>query len=241
MTDHPPLEPQVVLGVAAHPDDLDFGASGAMAKWAASGAKVYYLILTDGSKGSADPGMTPEKLTQIRRTEQKAALQALGGTSVEFLDYPDGHLEVTMDLKKDIVQAIRTHKPDVVVTMDPTTVYAAQRGFINHPDHRAAGQATLDAVFPLARDHMTYPDLHQAGYKPHKTPVILLINFENPNFYVDVSDVVDRKFQVMSAHKSQGFDSANTQSRAAELMANMGRHAGCRYAEAFVRIDINDS
>ncbi|HET7320856.1 MAG TPA: PIG-L family deacetylase, partial [Candidatus Saccharimonadales bacterium] len=114
----PPLEPKIVLGVAAHPDDLDFGASGTLAKWAAQGAAVYYLVLTDGSKGSADPSMTPEKLKTIRHQEQTEALKRLGGKRVDFLDYPDGYLEVTLDLKRDIVKAIRTCRPDVVITMD---------------------------------------------------------------------------------------------------------------------------
>lgn len=238
MPDFTPLTPKVALGVAAHPDDLDFGAAGTLARWATEGTKVYYLILTDGSKGSSDPAMTGTRLTAIRKAEQQAAMERLGGAGVEFLDYPDAHLEVSMDLKRDIVRVIRARKPDVVITMDPTTVYAADRGFINHPDHRAAGQATLDAVFPLARDHMTFPELHTAGHPAHITPTVLLINFEDPNYFSDVSNFVDQKLAVMAAHASQGFAGDTVQNRAKELMSKMGGQAGYAYAEAFVRIDI---
>ena len=151
-----PLKPKIVLGIAAHPDDLDFGAAGTMAYYATQGAAVHYLILTDGSSGSEDKTMTPERLTKIREEEQKAAVMAIGGKDVTFLGYPDGQLEVTMALKRDVVKVIRTIRPDLVVTMDPSVLYSAARGMINHPDHRAAGQTALDCVFPLARDHMSF-------------------------------------------------------------------------------------
>ena len=166
-----PLRPKVVLGIAAHPDDLDFGAAGTMARFVADGAEVHYLIITDGSKGSEDAAITPAELTKIRETEQHAAVKVIGGKSVTFLGYPDGELELTMQLKRDVVKVIRSVKPDVVVTMDPSMLYSADRGFINHPDHRAAGQAALDAVFPLARDHMAFPELFAEGYVPHKTKI----------------------------------------------------------------------
>ena len=158
------LKPKVVLGVAAHPDDLDFGASGTMAGFAKNGAAVHYLIVTDGSKGSSDTKLSSADLIKIREKEQRKAVKAIGGKSVTFLGYPDGELEVTMALKKDIVKVIRTLKPDVVITMDPSMLYSAKRGFINHPDHRAAAQATLDSVFPLARDHMVFPEILANGY-----------------------------------------------------------------------------
>lgn len=234
----PPLKPRSVLGVAAHPDDLDFGAGGTLAKFAAEGAEVHILILTDGSKGSADPAMTGHKLARIRQQEQQGALEVMGGATVDFLGYPDAHLEVTMQLKRDIVQAVRRYKPDVVITMDPTMVYSAERGFVNHPDHRAAGQAALDAVFPLARDHMTFPELVAAGYEPHKTPTLLLINFNTVNYYSDITDYLDTKLQLMARHESQGFAAPEVQDRARSFAETAGKKAGCRYAEAFVRLDI---
>lgn len=233
-----PLEPKIVLGVAAHPDDLDFGASGTLASFAAAGAQVHYLLLTDGGKGSSDPTITPQQLIPIRQAEQRAAIAAIGGDSVEFLNYPDGQLEVTQELKKAIVKTIRTIKPDLVVTMDPSVLYSAARGFINHPDHRAAGQATLDAVFPLARDHLSFPELFAAGLAPHQVKTLLLINFDKSNFNVNISATIDQKMSALAAHSSQMPDLASTQQWVRGLAAKAGQSSGYQYAEAFMRIDI---
>lgn len=234
------LGPKVVLGVAAHPDDLDYGAGGTLAQFSAAGAEVHYLILTDGGKGTADKTTKPGALTEIRRQEQRAALKVLGGKTVQFLDYPDGHLEVTMDLKKDIVQVIRQLKPDVVVTIDPTFAYAADFGLINHPDHRAAGQATLDAVFPLARDCHAFPELCDAGMEPHNTSSILLINLAQSNYCVDITDTFETKLAALAAHTSQMKDKASLKHRLERMALMAGKQLGCRCGEAFMRIDITD-
>jgi LmbE family N-acetylglucosaminyl deacetylase len=234
----PELKPKIVLGIAAHPDDLDFGASGSMATFADSGADVHYLILTDGGKGSSDPNMTPAQLTALRKKEQETALKILGGKTVTFLDYPDGELEVTLKLKKDIVRVIRTIKPDVVVTMDPSMLYSAERGFINHPDHRAAGQAALDAVFPLARDHLSFPELYANGYLPHKTATVLLINFDSKNFFVDITRTFPRKIEALKAHASQIPSTTELEGFIRDIASKTGKQAGYELAEAFVRIDL---
>ena len=233
------LAPKVVLGVAAHPDDLDFGASATMAKFAAEGAEIYYLILTDGSKGSADRTITPEQLIKMRRAEQLAALKAVGGVDVTFLDYPDAALEISQALKRDIVREIRRRKPDVVVTMDPSVLYSEVRGFINHPDHRAAGQATIDAVFPLARDYLTFPELLSEDLEPHKVATLLLTNFDKQNFYVDVSDTLDKKFAALQSHVSQISDMDSVKKWVSEWAEKAGKQAGCKYAEGFMRLDLN--
>ncbi|HEY4963276.1 MAG TPA: PIG-L deacetylase family protein [Candidatus Saccharimonadales bacterium] len=238
MPDFKPLNPRVVLGIAAHPDDLDFGASGTMAHFAENGADVYYLILTDGSKGSDDKSLSSDELIKIRETEQQAAVEAIGGKGVEFLGYPYAGLEVTMDLKKAIVKVIRKIKPDVVITMDPSMLYSAERGFINHPDHRAAGQAALDAVFPLSRDHLTFPDLYEAGYEPHKTATILLINFEAGNHIINISSTMDKKLAALKAHQSQ-VDIDRVRPFVTEMATKIGGKAGYEMGEQFVRIDIN--
>ncbi|MBC7564942.1 PIG-L family deacetylase [Candidatus Saccharibacteria bacterium] len=232
-----PLQPKVVLGIVAHPDDLDVGAGGTMAFFAANGAKIHYLILTDGGKGSDDEHITSKELTDIRRQEQRDALAIIGGHNVNFLDYPDGELEVSMALKKDIVKEIRAVKPDVVVTLDPTLVYSAKNGIINHPDHRAAGQATLDAVFPLARDHLTFPDLLVGGLHPHKTPTLLLINFDQGNFYVDITDTFETKLNALAVHESQ-FKAVRESTWLKDMAAQQGILVGYPLAESFVRIDI---
>lgn len=234
-----PLKPSIVLGIAAHPDDLDFGASGTMAKFAKDGALVHYLILTDGSKGSEDKDITSAELTTIREAEQRQAVKEIGGESVTFLGYPDGELEVTMQLKRDIVKVIRTIKPDTVITMDPSVLYSADRGFINHPDHRAAGQAALDSVFPLARDHLTFPDLFEQGFLPHKTKTILLTNFEKSNYFVDIEDTFDRKIAALTAHASQIGDMEQVGAWIQQRAEHDGQKYGVKLAESFIRIDIN--
>jgi len=231
------LQPQIILGVAAHPDDLDVGAGGTLATFAAQGAEVHYLILTDGGKGSDDPSMTSTQLTEIRHNEQRTALEIIGGKSITFLDYPDGELEVTMELKKQIVKTIRTIKPDVVITMDPTVVYSAANGIINHPDHRAAGQATLDAVFPLARDRLTFPELLAEGYEPHKTATVLMVNFNESNFAVDITHSFETKIKALKAHVSQ-FGNLENVSWIHDMAKEQGKQAGYELAESFVRIDI---
>ena len=232
-----PLHPKIVLGVAAHPDDLDVGAGGTLAHFASLGAQIHYLILTDGGKGSDDPSITSAELVEIRHAEQTAGLEIVGGKSITFLDYPDGELDVTMKLKSQIVKAIRNIKPDVVITMDPTVIYSASNGYINHPDHRAAGQATLDAVFPLARDRLTFPELLAGGYEPHKTSTILLVNFNENNFMVNIGDSFETKIRALQAHPSQ-FSDLEGASWVRKMAEKQGELAGCELAEGFVRIDI---
>ena len=232
-----PLTPKIVLGVVAHPDDLDVGAGGTLAHFARAGAEVHYLILTDGGKGSDDMTMTSAQLTALRHAEQQTALDIVGGKSITFLDYPDGELEVTMELKKEIVKVVRTIKPEVVITMDPSVIYSASNGIINHPDHRAAGQATLDAVFPLARDRLTFPDLYAAGYEPHKTATILMVNFNESNFAVDITNTFETKINALKAHVSQ-FGDLKGSTWLRDMAETQGRQAGYELAESFMRIDI---
>jgi LmbE family N-acetylglucosaminyl deacetylase len=233
-----PLQPKVVLGIAAHPDDLDFGAAGTMAKYAAAGAQVHYLLLTDGSKGSSDHAITTTDLIKRRQAEQRAACTLIGGTDVHFLDYPDGGLEPNMDVKQDVVRVIRTLKPDVVIAWDPSVYYVAEMGFINHPDHRAAGQVALDAVYPLARDHLSFPEVYAEGLEPHKVSTILLMNLAKNNFVVDISNTINTKMAAIAAHPSQLSDVELTKQRFMRLASEFGAPYGYRYAEPFIRIDI---
>lgn len=233
------LVPKVVLGVAAHPDDLDFGAAGTVAKWVSLGAEAYYLILTDGSKGSSNRQLSSSDLIIMRRKEQKNAANILGVKRVFFCDYEDGHLRCDMAAKRDIARVIRKVKPDVVITMDPTMVYSLKQNFINHPDHRAAGQATLDAVFPLARDHLTFPELLGEGLEPHNTPTLLLINFDKSNFFVDITDSLDRKMKALAAHPSQMDDIKKVQAYMTNAARELGKQASCDYAEGFIRLEVS--
>jgi len=235
-----PLEPSVVLAVAAHPDDIDVMAAGAVADFVSRGAKVYYYVLTDGASGSEDRTMVPEQLRDIRRAEQRAAGELLGLADVFFGDYGDGRLENTQDVKRDIVRAIRRVKPDVVITLDPAVLYVAERGIVNHPDHRAAGQAALDAIFPLARDHMSFPELlKDEGLEPHKVKTVLLSGFDgHGNFAVDISATIETKLKALALHDSQFADFDKMADMVRSWSEQAGEAYGVSNAETFTRIDI---
>jgi LmbE family N-acetylglucosaminyl deacetylase len=240
MTDTTYYTPQVVLAVGAHADDIDITCGGSLARWAAEGAEVYYYVLTDSSCGSDDEHMTRQALTNIREEEQREAARLIGAKNVFFGTYGDGTLEATQDVKRDVARIIRKLKPDTIVTFDPTVVYDAEFGMINHTDHRAAGQATIDAFYPLARDRLSVPGLlKDEQLAPHKTPHLLLVNFQDSNYYVDISSTFDKKLDAIMLHKSQFGDDR-------ERMANMlggrseklGTKIGAKYAEGFMRIDV---
>jgi LmbE family N-acetylglucosaminyl deacetylase len=234
-----PYTPQRILAVGAHPDDFDFGASGSLAVWAQAGAHIEYLVLTDGCKGTSDRHLTGEKLTSTRQDEQRAAAQTLGAQNVLFLDYEDGALEITQTLKKDIVRVIRRVQPDTVIVMDPTMVYSERLGFINHPDHRAAGQATLDAVYPLARDHLSFPELlTEEHLEPHKVTHVLLMHLDKQNCFVDISGTLELKLTALGKHASQLSDPDKTFAMLRSRAAELGKQVGFDYAENFVRIDL---
>ena len=234
------LRPDVVLAVAAHPDDIDFSASGTVARFTKQGAEVYYLVLTDGGSGSKDREMTSSQLRDIRRQEQRAASRELGIKDVFFFDYVDGALVNSPEVRRDIVRVIRRTKPQVVITLDPATLYVAERGMINHPDHRAAGQATLDAVFPLARDHMSFPELYNdEGLEPHTVATALLVSFDGrANYHVNIRDTLADKLRAIAAHDSQFDDLGQLTAKITEWAHLNGEPHGMEAAESFIRIDI---
>jgi len=239
MKDHTPFTPKVALMVGAHADDIDVTASGTVARWAKDGAEVHYLVITDGSKGSDDPEMTSERLVTIREQEQRDAVASLGAKEVHFLRYEDAALEVTQALKKDIVRIIRQVRPDTVVAIDPTFVYSSETGVINHSDHRAAGYATMDAVFPLARDRLTFPDLlEKERLEPHKVAHLLLINRQASDYFVDVSEVFEEKIAGLLKHASQFQDPEAIRTMLTRWASLAGTKSGVQYAEGFVRLDM---
>jgi len=229
--------PQRVLAVFAHPDDMDFSSAGTMAKWAKGGADITYLVCTDGSKGSEDPKMTPVKLARIRKAEQETAAAVAGVKNVIILKHPDGELVVDHTLKEEITKAIRQVKPDVVVTLDPTFLYSTKRGVINHSDHRAAGAATIDAVYPIARDRMNFPHHEKAGLAAHKTKMLMLVSWDDAEHFEDISSTLTTKIEALRAHASQvpeGFEK-----RVRERAAALGKKANLRYAEGFKKIELS--
>ncbi|MBI2853273.1 MAG: PIG-L family deacetylase [Chloroflexi bacterium] len=229
-------QPAQVLVVIPHPDDAEFGVAGTVARWVREGKDVVYVNCTNGDKGTGDPEMTPARLAKIREEEQLAAAKVLGVREVIFLRYPDQGLEDTPQFRKDIVRAIRQFKPDIVATSDP------HRRYISHRDHRIAGQVTLDAVYPTARDLLAFPDLVQQGFIPHKVKEILLwgAETEDTNYYSDITNTFDLKIAALRCHKSQLGDSqspefAERMKRRAESMAE---GTGFELVESFHRIEL---
>lgn len=234
-----PFTPRSILTVVAHADDSEFCVGGSIARWISEGAEVSYLVLTDGRGGSNDRSRKTHDIIETRRREQRAAAKLLGVKQVIFCDYEDGQLAATNNVKRDIVRAIRKVRPDTVITIDPTMVYSISRGEINHTDHRAAGLAAVDAVFPLARDYLSFPELaDKEKLEPHKVATLLLINYDKANFYVDITDTMDKKIQALGAHVSQFQDADAIEQIVRKHAENAGREYNCQYAEAYIKLDI---
>jgi LmbE family N-acetylglucosaminyl deacetylase len=196
--------PQNILVVLAHPDDPEFFCGGTLARWARAGHYITYQLLTCGDKGFNDStpvDMTPDALCAIRHEEQLAAAKVIGVDSVHFMDCPDGYLVPDIELRREIVRVIRKFKPDILVTCDPQTLFTAYG--INHPDHRAAGQAAMDAVFPAAGNAVFFPELLHEGYLPHMPKEVWCSLTMQPNVIVDVTETWPIKLEALLHHKTQ--------------------------------------
>jgi LmbE family N-acetylglucosaminyl deacetylase len=229
--------PDRVLVVAAHPDDAEFGAGGTVARWVAEGTEVGYLIATRGDKGSDDPNVDLGALAARREAEQREAAAVVGVTRVDFLDEPDGQVEPTLALRERITRAIRAFRPEIVMTHDPTVLFVNNE-WVNHPDHRAVGQATVDAVFPTARDPLNFREHLDAGLGPWKVAELFLWSTNEANQLVDIGDTLDRKIAALERHASQfrAFDEiARWVRRRSE---ELGERAGYRAAEGFRRVTL---
>ena len=194
--------PRRALVVAAHPDDADFGAAGTAYLWSQQGWEFYYLVCTDGSKGSDDESIPPWRLIEMRRQEQRDAAAILGVKDVFFLDYVDGEITSSRELLGDVVRVIRQVKPHAVFTHDPETVIVND-AFVNHADHRVTGLAAIDAIYPAARDRHNFPEQIAAGLQTHKVAQIYIWGSPKANFEVDVTDVIGKKIEALVAHTSQ--------------------------------------
>lgn len=197
--------PARAMVVVAHPDDVEFICAGTVARWAAAGSHIVFVLGTSGDKGSDDPSLTPERLMEIREAEQREAARILGVKEVEFLRYRDAELEPNLDLRLAITRMIRKHRPDALICQDPTNRYVGQ-DYIQHPDHIAMGEAALAAVFPSARDRLTFPQLLAEGLEPHKTSEVYLCGAREPDVWIDITDYIDKKLEAISAHRSQMAD-----------------------------------
>jgi LmbE family N-acetylglucosaminyl deacetylase len=234
-----------VLIVMAHPDDGEFSAGGTLALWAAEGRDIYYCLITDGQVGDAgDTEITSEELAKVRQREAQAAADALGVQHpVVFLHYFDSRVEPTLQLRMDIARVIRQVHPDVIICQDPTQRWSGQ-GYINHPDHRAAGEATLAAIMPLADTRLATPELAAEGLAPHKVKEVYIGSTQNADRWVDIEGYLDRKVAALRAHKSQmrDWDPAQGVEQWARETGNAAKRHGhdMTYAEAFKYIRLSD-
>lgn len=231
----PPLGhdgPKTLMCIMAHPDDIDFGAAGSVARWCAEGWTVYYVLATSGDKGTHDPSLSPQELAAIREEEQRAAARVLGVKEVIFLGYPDGFLQATPELRGDIVRLLRKYKPDVVLTWD------GFRPAFNHHDHRNIGIAVRDAVFPAVRDHLYYPEHAGEGLEPaFRVNEMLLAGSDSPDYFVDISAYIEKKVDAILCHASQ----VQTRDREEMLrrLRQQGRRRGRRgLVESFKRVRV---
>jgi len=227
---------QTILVVLAHPDDPEFFCGATIARWTSAGHKVIYWLLTCGDKGSSDPATDPRDLCGDRHIEQRAAAAVLGVQEVNFLDYPDGLLVPDLKLRREIVRIIRLVRPDILVTCDPKTLYVGDNR-INHPDHRAAGQAALDAVFPAAGNPLYYTDLmNEEGLQPHSVREVWISLTLDPNVHVDVTALWERKLRALYEHKSQIGDAQAFTERMRSRRTPDSTPENPRYEEVFRRI-----
>ena len=224
-----------VLVVISHPDDAEFGAGATIAALTAAGARVDYVVTTDGSKGTEDPDVTPEQLSSTRQAEQRDAADILGVTDIVHLGYPDGYLQPTLELRRDIVRQIRRYRPELVITQNPQR-RLDHNPLIGHPDHLATGEATLAAVYPAARDHLNFPELWtDEGLEPWKVRQVLLTGVEQPNLWVDVTDTFDTGLRSILAHVSQ-VDPDEVSEQMRERARLIGEPQGIGMAQAFASI-----
>lgn len=227
-------KPAQVMVITPHPDDAEYGAAGTVARWAKEGKEIIYVVCTNGDKGTSDANMKPEELTKIREQEQLAAAKLLGVREVLFLRHPDQGLEDTPEFRKEIVRLIRIYQPETVVTADP------YRRYIWHRDHRITGLVTLDAVFPYARDRLSYPDLLEEGLHPHKVKEVFLWASEDSNYRSDITETFDLKLAALRCHKSQveHFPRSELEKWLRQRHEMMAVGEDFELAEAFHRVEI---
>lgn len=231
--------PLTILSVAAHPDDLDFGCAGTTAQWTAAGHRVVYCLVTDGQAGGFDNTISREKMAQIRREEQTAAAKVVGVDELHFLGFPDGAVEVTMELRKAISRVIRQVRPDRVITQQPGRNF--DRIYGSHPDHMATGEATMCAVYPDARNEFAHHDLVTVeGLEPHSVPEVWLQGGPDADQFIDITDTYDAKIEALLCHASQMQDPSRIPALIREWGERVAAEAGFpagRLAEAFRRLE----
>jgi LmbE family N-acetylglucosaminyl deacetylase len=230
--------PESAMAIVAHPDDIEFSCAGTLARWIRQGTRVSYVLCTSGDVGIDAPGMTRKRAAEIREKEQKEAAEIIGANEVVFLGEPDGMLQPTLELRKRLVREIRRFKPEVVVCGDPTIVWAGD-DYINHPDHRAAASAALDAVFPAAGQPNLFEELAEEGFSAHKPRKVFVTSWTGADYFINIEDTIDIKIEALKAHKSQMRDWDP-----AEMIRNWASESGkgkeMAYAEGFRVVTLVD-
>jgi LmbE family N-acetylglucosaminyl deacetylase len=227
-----------ILVVSAHPDDVDFGVAGSIATWSAAGIDVSYCMVTDGDAGGSDLELPRPEMARIRREEQTAAAATVGVTDLHWLAYPDGRLQPTIELRRDISRVIRIVRPHRVVCQSPERIW--DRVFASHPDHLAAGEAAVSAVYPDARNPFAHPELLADGFEPWTVPQLWLMAHPETDVYVETTSTIDKKIAALMCHVSQIPDPPALDQRIREWGATIGAAVGLpdgRTAEAFKAID----
>jgi len=229
-----PPAPKRAMAIQAHPDDQEFTVAGTLAKWARAGGELVTVCITSGDAGSNDKTgahITKPQLAQIREQEQRDACRVLGVQHVEFLHYADGTLQPTLELRRDLTRLIRKYKPDVVICGDPTVRFYGN-SYMNHPDHRAAADATLDAVFPSAGTKFIFPELLMEGLEPHEISKVFIHGSEKPETFVDISGVLEIKIAALKEHRSQLHD-WDPSEMMREWARDEGKERGMEAVESF--------
>jgi LmbE family N-acetylglucosaminyl deacetylase len=230
--------PESAMAIHAHPDDIEFTCAGTLARWSHAGSRVIYVLCTSGDVGIDEPGMTREKATQIREAESLEAARIAGVSQVVFLHEPDGLLQPTLELRKKLVREIRKYRPEVIVTGDPTIVWSGD-DYINHPDHRAAAMAALDAAFPAAGQPNLFEELAQEGLTAHKVRKVYAHVWERADIFVNIEETMDVKVAALCAHKSQLKD-WDPEPMLKEWASSAAKGKEMQYAEAFKVVTLVD-
>ncbi len=228
---------QNILVILAHPDDPEFFCGATLARWAAAGHNITYELLCCGDKGwnpKTPPGITSDALCGLRTEEQSNAGRVIGVKAIHFLNHQDGLLVADLELRREIVGIIRRLKPDIVVTCDPQNLFATYG--LNHPDHRAAGQAVLDAVFPASGNLFYYPELLSEGYPPHSIREVWISLTNQPNLSLDVTEYWENKIKAILQHKSQVQDETALVERLKSRRTEDSTEQNPRYEEKFYRV-----
>ena len=230
--------PARALVIVAHPDDADFGVAGTLARWIRAGTVAHMVCCTSGDAGADDATTDPLELARTREAEQRAAAEIIGYEGVEFLHRPDGALENDLALREQLVRTIRRFRPDAVVAMDPTVIIH-ESGFVQHVDHRNAGLAAVDAVYPAARNPMAFPHLVTIeGLAPIDVNELYLFFSDQPNAWVDVSETFEAKLAALRAHASQLREPDELEGRMRAWAADDGKRIGVAAAESFRRLSL---